>query len=58
MELLRDVHQGGATTCMVTHDPRFEADAERGRPRARRGKSLARCPIGGVRSRDPGLNVA
>ena len=30
MELLRDVHQGGATTCMVTHDPRFEADAERG----------------------------
>ena len=29
MELLRDVHQGGATICMVTHDPRFEAYAER-----------------------------
>ena len=29
MELLQDVHQGGATICMVTHDPRFEAYAER-----------------------------
>ena len=29
MELLRDVHQGGATICMVTHDPRFEAYADR-----------------------------
>ncbi len=29
MELLQDVHQGGATICMVTHDPRFEAQAER-----------------------------
>lgn len=29
MELLRDVHQGGATICMVTHDPRFEAYAQR-----------------------------
>ena len=29
MELLRDVHRGGATICMVTHDPRFEAYAER-----------------------------
>ena len=29
MELLRDVHQSGATICMVTHDPRFEAYAER-----------------------------
>jgi len=29
MELLRDVHNGGATICMVTHDPRFEAYAER-----------------------------
>ena len=29
MELLQDVHQGGATICMVTHDPRFEAHAER-----------------------------
>ena len=29
MELLRDVHRGGATICMVTHDPRFETYAER-----------------------------
>ena len=29
MELLQDVHQGGATICMVTHDPRFEAFAAR-----------------------------
>ena len=29
MKLLRDVHDGGATICMVTHDQRFEADAER-----------------------------
>ncbi len=29
MELLRGVHEGGATICMVTHDPRFEAYAER-----------------------------
>jgi putative ABC transport system ATP-binding protein len=29
MELLRDLHQGGATICMVTHDPRYAAYAER-----------------------------
>ena len=29
MKLLQDVHQGGATICMVTHDPRFEACAAR-----------------------------
>ena len=29
MELLRNVHRGGATICTVTHDPRFEAYAER-----------------------------
>ena len=29
MNLLRDIHEGGATICMVTHDPRFEAYAER-----------------------------
>ena len=29
MELLREVHQGGATICMVTHDPRFETQAQR-----------------------------
>ncbi len=29
MDLLNDVHQGGATICMVTHDPRFEAHAGR-----------------------------
>ncbi len=29
MELLRDLHREGATICMVTHDPRFAAHAER-----------------------------
>ncbi len=29
MELLRDLHQGGATICMVTHDARFARYAER-----------------------------
>ncbi len=29
MELLRELHQGGATIIMVTHDPRFAAYAER-----------------------------
>jgi putative ABC transport system ATP-binding protein len=29
MELLRDLHAGGATVCMVTHDTRYAAHAER-----------------------------
>jgi len=29
MDLLRDLHRDGATICMVTHDPRFAAHAER-----------------------------
>ena len=29
MELLDDLHQGGSTICMVTHDPRFTRHAER-----------------------------
>jgi len=29
MNLLRDLHQSGATICMVTHDPRFTRYAER-----------------------------
>lgn len=29
MDLLRDLHRGGSTICMVTHDPRFESYAER-----------------------------
>ena len=29
MELLRELHRGGATICMVTHDPRFAKHAER-----------------------------
>lgn len=29
MELLRDLHQAGATICMVTHDPRFARHADR-----------------------------
>jgi putative ABC transport system ATP-binding protein len=29
MELLADLHRGGATVCMVTHDPRFARHADR-----------------------------
>ena len=29
MELLRQLHQEGATICMVTHDPRYERHADR-----------------------------
>jgi putative ABC transport system ATP-binding protein len=29
MELLRELHQGGATICIVTHDPRYAQDATR-----------------------------
>ena len=29
MSLLQELHQEGATICMVTHDPRFAAHAER-----------------------------
>jgi putative ABC transport system ATP-binding protein len=29
MEMLRELHQSGATICMVTHDPRFVAMADR-----------------------------
>ena len=29
MELLRELHRGGATICMVTHDPRYTAHADR-----------------------------
>jgi putative ABC transport system ATP-binding protein len=29
MELLRELHQEGATICMVTHDPRFARHADR-----------------------------
>jgi putative ABC transport system ATP-binding protein len=29
MELLRELHRGGATICMVTHDQRFSAHADR-----------------------------
>src|SRR6202022_877428 len=30
MDLLRELHRGGATICMVTHDPRYAKYAERG----------------------------
>ena len=30
MELLRELHRAGATICMVTHDPRYAAHADRG----------------------------
>src|SRR5258708_7485068 len=29
MDLLKDLHKNGATICMVTHDPRYAAHAER-----------------------------
>ena len=29
MHLLRELHQGGATSCMVTHDERFAQHADR-----------------------------
>jgi putative ABC transport system ATP-binding protein len=29
MELLHELHQGGATICMVTHDPRYARNAQR-----------------------------
>ncbi|HJT27287.1 MAG TPA: ABC transporter ATP-binding protein [Pyrinomonadaceae bacterium] len=29
MDLLRQLHQGGATVCMVTHDPRYARHADR-----------------------------
>jgi putative ABC transport system ATP-binding protein len=29
MDLLRQLHDGGATICMVTHDPRYASYAER-----------------------------
>jgi cell division ATP-binding protein FtsE len=29
MELMRELHRGGATICMVTHDPRYAAHADR-----------------------------
>jgi len=29
MELLRELHRNGATICMVTHDPRYAAHADR-----------------------------
>ncbi|MGH9655658.1 MAG: ABC transporter ATP-binding protein [Bryobacteraceae bacterium] len=29
MDLLRELHRGGATICMVTHDPRYAAYADR-----------------------------
>src|SRR5436309_11136695 len=29
MELMRELHRGGSTICMVTHDPRYARHAER-----------------------------
>src|SRR5207245_9335257 len=34
MELLRELHRGGATVCMVTHDPRYAQPADRPIPRS------------------------
>ena len=50
MELLRELHRGGATICMVTHDPRYAATPERRAPvrRARRCRRRDREHWGGV----------
>ncbi|HEV1285141.1 MAG TPA: ABC transporter ATP-binding protein, partial [Bryobacteraceae bacterium] len=29
MDLMRELHRGGATICMVTHDPRYARCADR-----------------------------
>jgi putative ABC transport system ATP-binding protein len=29
MDLLKELHQGGSTICMVTHDPRYAQHADR-----------------------------
>ena len=29
MDLLKELHAGGATICMVTHDPRYASFADR-----------------------------
>ena len=29
METLAELHKGGSTICMVTHDPRYAAHAQR-----------------------------
>ncbi len=29
MDLMRELHRGGATLCMVTHDPRYAEYADR-----------------------------
>jgi putative ABC transport system ATP-binding protein len=29
MQLMRELHRGGATICMVTHDPRYAAQCDR-----------------------------
>ena len=29
MDLLQELHSGGATICMVTHDPRYARHADR-----------------------------
>jgi len=30
MDLLKELHDAGATICMVTHDPRYARHAQRG----------------------------
>lgn len=42
MELLRELHQSGATICMVTHDPRYASEADR-TVEVLDGRVLAQC---------------
>jgi putative ABC transport system ATP-binding protein len=62
MELLRELHRGGATVCMVTHDPRYAQHAERtvhlfDGPRGRGDRNDGRCRRGPPRS-EPAAGAA
>ena len=46
MNLMRGLHQEGATICIVTHDPRYARYAERADPSVRRCHREGRCGSG------------
>ena len=45
MELLRELHQSGATICMVTHDPRYARHADRTFTCSTAASSKSRCEL-------------
>lgn len=59
MELLKELHRGGATICMVTHDPRYARYAERTvhlfDGRVVKDESSQPVPAGGPEERGLGL---